>query len=56
MSTYTCAVCGQHVYLDDDHVKVAVQHRRIDDRDDRDDYLLHVECARTTFDGWRVPA
>jgi hypothetical protein len=55
-NTYTCAVCGTNVYLDGDHVEVDIEKVRIEDRNDENRYLLHVDCAFATFDGWRCPA
>ena len=55
-NSYTCGICGEHVYLDDDHVEVDVEKVWFEDRNQQDSYLLHVDCAIATFDGWRCPA
>ncbi len=51
----TCAVCGFSVPLDEDHTVVKVHKKRTDDRDDRDDYVVHDRCARSFFEGWSRP-
>lgn len=54
--SYTCGVCGNSVYPDDDHVEVDVETVRMCDRNDEDDYMLHVGCAMRTFGAWSDPA
>jgi len=54
--SYTCGVCGRAVYPDDDHVEVSAETVRMRDRNETDDYWLHVGCAMATVDGWRDPA
>jgi hypothetical protein len=50
-----CAVCGFSVPLDEDHTRVQVDKKRMRDRDDRDDYVIHDSCARSVFEGWTSP-
>lgn len=50
-----CAVCGFSVPLDEDHTTVQVDKKRTNDRDGRDDYVVHDSCARSTFEGWTSP-
>lgn len=51
----TCAVCGEKVHLDTDHVRVDVEEFRIDYVNDVEDYVLHERCADTVFGGWNSP-
>lgn len=53
--TLTCAVCGQRVHPDDDHTMVEMTHKRPDDEDAHDDYMLHDRCQQAVFAGWRSP-
>lgn len=50
-----CAVCGHSVPLDMDYVTVLATTKRIRDRDEQDDYVLHEECARSALEGWSTP-
>jgi len=50
-----CGVCGRSVAPDTDHVRVEVEKKRMDDRDDQDEYYLHQRCAMTVFGGWESP-
>lgn len=40
---------------DDDHVEVTVEHKRIRDRDNVDEYFLHNRCALNVMGGWEKP-
>lgn len=51
----TCAVCGQKVYPDTDHTVVNIEHKRIDDRNEPEEYYLHERCALNVFGGWESP-
>ncbi len=50
-----CAVCGERVALDEDHRRVTDEKRRMRDRDEQDDYVLHDRCAEAVFGGWWSP-
>lgn len=52
--TLTCAVCAQSVHPDDDHTVITMDHKRPDDADSRDDYVLD-RCQQAVFAGWRSP-
>jgi hypothetical protein len=54
--SYTCAVCGRPVAPDSDHVEIEAEVVWMDDRNDRDEYIMHLDCALTTIDCWRDPA
>jgi len=54
--SFVCAVCGQTVYMDDDHVEIEAETVRMNDRNETDDYLLHTGCAMRTMSGWSDPA
>ena len=56
MTTLYCAVCGGRFEPDTDHVQVDAEIVRMDDRNDRDDYVLHPECWRRLTEGWMDPA
>ena len=56
MSTLYCAVCGRRFEPDDDHVRLDAEHVRMDDRNDRDDYVFHVRCWQNMTEGWVDPA
>jgi hypothetical protein len=55
METVYCAICRQDVPLDKDHVKIDAEFERMDDRNGRDDYTVHVGCWRSISDGWMKP-
>ena len=50
-----CAVCRRPVPLDEDHRQVTDEKKRMRDRDEQDEYVLHDDCARAVFEGWRTP-
>lgn len=54
--TMLCAICGDPVAMDTDHVKIDAETRRMQDRNDLDEYYLHIECAMNSLDTWRDPA
>lgn len=51
-----CAECGNPVPPDMDHVHAVAEHKRMQDRDDREDYYFHTECWRDVSRGWTQPA
>lgn len=56
METVICAVCGESVPLDGDYAHIEIEKKRINDRDDREDYYLHTECRLETVRDWHEPA
>lgn len=50
-----CAICGYSVPLDEDHDYVTVEHKRMRDRDQQEEYILHTRCSRAVFEGYRTP-
>jgi hypothetical protein len=50
-----CAVCGRGMEPDTDHVEVEVTHKRLEDRDEIEEYSLHDRCAWNTIDSWEEP-
>ncbi|MUV57209.1 hypothetical protein SAMN04487947_0422 [Halogeometricum rufum] len=55
VDSLTCAVCGGSVPLDEDHHYVTDEKKRMHDRDEQDEFVLHDRCARATFEGWWSP-
>lgn len=55
VESLACAICGGPVALDSDHRYVTVEKKRMRDRNEQDEYILHDLCARAVFDGWRTP-
>jgi len=51
----TCAVCGHSVALDEDHHYVTDEMKRMRDRDEQDEFVLHDLCADAIFEGWYRP-
>lgn len=56
MTAPYCAVCGNSVPMDGDHVKVKAEWVHTDSRNQVDDYVLHTGCAFRTLDAWEEPA
>lgn len=56
MESVTCAVCGNAIGLDEDHVDVKAEIVLTRDRNERDDYAVHPDCWRNVTEGWREPA
>lgn len=52
----TCAVCGHTFEPDTDHVVVEAETKRINDRNDVDDYYFHATCWRNVAGNWEDPA
>jgi len=50
-----CAVCGNKVPLDDDHVKMEIETVRMRDRNDLDDYVLCMDCGIDKSREWNDP-
>lgn len=55
VESLTCAVCGHSVALDEDHRRVTDEKKRMRDRDEQDEYVLHLRCADAIFEGWSRP-
>lgn len=55
MTTLYCAVCGGRFEPDDDHVWLPAEIRRINDRDDQEEYALHPDCWRELTEEWNDP-
>jgi len=51
-----CAVCGHHVAPDDVYVRADAVHKRINDRNDTEEFVFHDDCWRGVSGGWRDPA
>lgn len=51
-----CAICGSWVALDQDHVEIEAEHVHIEDRNDRDEFVLHLGCWQRLSEGWMQPA
>jgi len=56
METVYCAVCHEQLGLDSDHVAIDAEIKRINDRNDREDYAMHTECWRELSAEWVNPA
>lgn len=56
MTTLYCAICEGRFDPDDDHVRVEGEHRRINDRNEIDEYAFHPICWMNLTDGWADPA
>lgn len=56
MTAPYCGICGDHVAPDMDHTRVDAETLRTADRNDKDDYVLHVGCWRRLTEGWEDPA
>jgi hypothetical protein len=50
-----CAECGNTVAPDGDYIHVVGEIKRIQDRDDREDYYFHVDCWADVTRGWTNP-
>jgi hypothetical protein len=55
VETLYCAVCGQRTAPDTDHVELDAEAVRMNDRNGRDEYVLHVECWQRLSEGWAEP-
>jgi len=44
MTTLYCADCGQRFEPDDDHVWIDAEVKRINDRNDREEYAFCMDC------------
>lgn len=55
-TTLHCAICGTRFEPDQDHVRIEAEHKRMDDRNDLDEYVMHPECWQRLTDGWMEPA
>jgi 5-methylcytosine-specific restriction endonuclease McrA len=55
VETLLCAVCGERTAPDVDHVKIAAEHVRLDDRNREELWALHPECYRELVEDWTEP-
>jgi len=55
IETVTCARCGGQVPLDVDHGEAELKTIHMDDRDERDDYSLCMDCTRRIKSEWNAP-
>jgi hypothetical protein len=56
IESVTCAVCGEPVGLDGDHVRVEGEHLPRREWANIDEYAAHPECWADLTDGWPEPA
>ena len=56
MTAPYCAVCGDHVAPEGDHVVIEAERKRTADRNTVDDYMVHTDCYRELAAEWVVPA
>jgi hypothetical protein len=58
MNTLTCANpdCTDALHADSDHVRVEAEKKRIDDRNDIEEYYFHPECWTDVTRKWETPA
>jgi hypothetical protein len=52
----TCAICGQRVTPDLDHVQATAERVNMDDRNRETTYYLHSRCWDAVAGSWRTPA
>jgi hypothetical protein len=53
--SHPCAICGDPVPADSDHVEVTGEIVRMQDVNSNDEYLLHTGCWLSVSDGWYEP-
>lgn len=53
--SFPCAICGDPVAGDSDHVEVTGKVVRTQDVNGNEEYLLHTECWLSVSDGWYEP-
>jgi hypothetical protein len=56
MSTLYCAICRARFEPDDDHYRVEVEHRTVDDPNTTDEYVFCMDCGLDEFPQWGEPA
>lgn len=55
MTTLSCAGCGGRFDPDDDHVRVEAEMVGTDDRNDQEEYVLHIDCWDELTVDWIDP-
>lgn len=55
MTTLYCAICGNRFEPDQDHVYLNAELKRIDDRDEMEEYAFHPSCWDRLSGGWMDP-
>jgi len=56
VESVTCAICGDPVGLDDDHVRVEGEHLPRTEFANVDEYAAHPDCWRDVTADWIEPA
>lgn len=56
MTTLYCAICGGRMEPDTDHVEIDAERVRMRDRNDVDEYVMHLDCWDRLTKGWMDPA
>jgi hypothetical protein len=51
----TCGRCGDRVPLDVDHAEVRLSVKHMDDRNQRDNYVLCLDCTIEVREEWEHP-
>lgn len=51
-----CAICGQYVALNENHVEIEGERTRTESPNEQDSFVLHDGCWDRLFDGWMEPA
>jgi hypothetical protein len=55
MTTLYCALCEQRFEPDDDHVALDAETKLMNDRNGREDYVLHPSCWDELTEDWVDP-
>lgn len=55
MTTLYCAECEQRFEPDDDHEKLEVEHKRMQSRNETEEFVLCPECWREISEDWIQP-
>ena len=56
MTWLYCGRCRDRFEPDEDHYWIDAEFRTISDRNETDEYVLCMECAREVLDEWGEPA
>ena len=56
MATLYCARCPATFEPDDDHAWIDLEAKYINDRNEKDEYALCMDCFLEVSDEWRSPA
>lgn len=55
MNTLYCAECEKRFEPDDDHIWLSAEHRRINDRNDQEEFAFCPDCWMELTDEWMDP-